>query len=93
MRRHIRNACTIAPNQKNGEEGMDLLYEMVKQHAQLTDMMRAGVLERRQDAAAPPVALAAYEGGSVHANVLVSITVHQQLRGRSLVAAAPAHRA
>lgn len=27
MRRHVRNSCKIAPNNKNGDTGMELLYE------------------------------------------------------------------
>lgn len=38
MCRHIRTTCRIAPNQRNGQEGMDYLYEHVKrQQSQLQE--------------------------------------------------------
>lgn len=44
MRRHVRDTCRIAPNKKNGEEGMELLYEhtlrkqMQRQESALEDL-------------------------------------------------------
>ena len=37
MRRHVRESCKIAPNAKNGDRGMELLYEhtLRKQQAQI----------------------------------------------------------
>jgi len=37
MRRHIRNTCKIAPNKKNGDTGMEILYEYTlrRQQAQI----------------------------------------------------------
>lgn len=41
MRRHVRNFCRIAPNQRNGEEGVIILYEhtLRKQQAQIDQLM------------------------------------------------------
>ena len=42
MRRHVRKACQIAPNEKNGDAGMDRLYEHTirRQAAEISDMRR-----------------------------------------------------
>jgi hypothetical protein len=63
MRRHVRSACKIAPNKRNGDAGMEQLYEhtirrqqaqieaMLAQMTQMTGMMQRLVLA--QTAAAP----------------------------------------
>ena len=40
MLRHIRTACKIAPNKKNGDKGMELLYEhtLRKQQAEIDEL-------------------------------------------------------
>jgi len=40
MRRHVRNNCKIAPNKKNGDAGMELLYEHTirKQQIQIAQL-------------------------------------------------------
>jgi hypothetical protein len=42
MRRHVRETCKIAPNAKNGDTGMDILYEHTirRQQAQIDDLRR-----------------------------------------------------
>jgi hypothetical protein len=47
MRRHIRTTCQIAPNKRNGDKGMELLYEHTirKQQEQIASMQR--MLERQ----------------------------------------------
>ena len=40
MRRHVREACRIAPNKKNGDEGMERLYEhtLRKQQTEIAEL-------------------------------------------------------
>ena len=40
MRRHVREACRIAPNEKNGDEGMEKLYEhtLRKQQTEIAEL-------------------------------------------------------
>jgi hypothetical protein len=57
MRRHVRNACKIAPNAKNGDAGMEILYEhtirrqetriaaLERQNAEILGMMRKLVVQ------------------------------------------------
>jgi len=45
MRRHVRNSCKIAPNAKNGDVGMDLLYE----HTIRRQEARIATLERQNE--------------------------------------------
>jgi hypothetical protein len=57
MRRHVRNACKIAPNAKNGDAGMEILYEhtirrqetriaaLERQNAEILGMMRQLVVQ------------------------------------------------
>ena len=42
MRQHVRKSCKIAPNKKNGDRGMELLYEhtIKKQQAQIDAMQQ-----------------------------------------------------
>ncbi len=39
MCRHVRESCKIAPNEKNGEEGMELLYKHVKHEQKRNDRL------------------------------------------------------
>jgi len=42
MRRHVRTACKIAPNKKNGDAGMELLYEhTLKKQQERIDFLEA----------------------------------------------------
>jgi hypothetical protein len=68
MRRHVRNTCKIAPNAKNGDAGMEVLYEhtirrqaaqLEAQQAQITEMM--GMMQRMEG-----MVLAAQGGGGGH---------------------------
>ena len=43
MRRHVRNYCRIAPNAKNGDAGMEVLYEHIIQRQE----MRIALLEQQ----------------------------------------------
>lgn len=52
MRRHIRTSCRIAPNKRNGEEGMDRLYEYFKQQQRQEDQdLRAELQSLRAELA------------------------------------------
>jgi hypothetical protein len=69
MRRHVRKACKIAPNKKNGDAGMDRLYEhtirrqeveiakMRKQMAEMTALMHQLVVNTGGAQAAGEVAI------------------------------------
>lgn len=56
MRRHIRNACRIAPNARNGTEGMEVLYEhtLRKQAAEIAALkaQNAAIMTRMDELAA-----------------------------------------
>lgn len=69
MQRHVRNSCKIAPNAKNGDAGMEVLYEhtirrqaaqLEAQQAQITEMM--GMMQRMEGM------LMAQGGGGQQAN-------------------------
>ena len=45
MRRHVRTTCKIAPNEKNGDEGMNILYE----HTIRRQEARIATLERQNE--------------------------------------------
>ena len=49
MRRHVRTNCKIVPNEKNGDEGMERLYEhtIQKQQAQI-DTMQALMVQQAE---------------------------------------------
>ena len=42
MRRHVRKSCKIVPNEKNGDRGMELLYEhtIKKQQTEIEDLKK-----------------------------------------------------
>lgn len=74
MRRHVRSACQIAPNEKNGDAGMEQLYEHTirKQQQQIEEMGRqmaemTGMMEKLLDGATPGTAANAAAGGSAAA--------------------------
>jgi len=48
MRRHVRNSCKIAPNDKNGTNGMDRLYEHTKRQQELLGEQGRQLEETRQ---------------------------------------------
>ena len=50
MRRHVRSACKIAPNKRNGDAGMDLLYEhMIRRQQAENEALRAQVAALAQN--------------------------------------------
>ena len=50
MRRHVRNNCKIAPNKRNGDAGMDLLYEhTIRRQPAENEALRAQVAALAQN--------------------------------------------
>lgn len=82
--RHIRKSCKIAPNQRNGNVGMELLYQHVlrqdaeraAQNAEI-ERLRGEVNELRQNQVAPPPAAMADRGG-IAAGRDININVDQR---------------
>jgi len=48
MRRHVRETCKIAPNKKNGEAGMELLYDYIIKKQQGQIEQQVGQIEQQQ---------------------------------------------
>ena len=73
MRRHVRQSCKIAPNEKNGDEGMEKLYEhtISRMRAQQDQIASLEALVQRQSEMmktlmpAPPAEPARVAGGEV----------------------------
>ena len=47
MRRHVRKTCKIAPNEKNGKEGTEFLYEHVKRQQEQNTRLEGEMKELR----------------------------------------------
>lgn len=52
--RHIRTTCKIAPNERNGEKGMDLLYEHVKRQQTELEGLKGELAEMKAQLVVAP---------------------------------------
>lgn len=85
MRRHIRTTCRIAPNKRNGEEGMDRLYEYFKQRQQREDQdlrgelqgLRAELAGVKAQLSPPAAASSSGSGIRVAGNQNTTVTINQ----------------
>ena len=85
MRRHVRDTCRIAPNARNGDTGMELLYEhtirrqearikaLEGQNAEILDMVKCIAKDGDDSASGDPSGKVVITGGTNLVNVDTSV--------------------
>jgi len=85
MRRHVRTTCKIAPNERNGEEGMEKLYDHIAAQQRVNEQQQAKIEElsnlvKTMMAGGAPTSVVAGDGAIVSNVVANQIQTQNNIR-------------